>query len=101
MDVPHEVNCEEKEWCGNTFKVDGATNPIIGDKTIVNQNTDYRRFTNITINVIPDGPKGMQLIINPVYIQTRIKTLYFSHSYPSPYIFVNELIKRSNGRGTY
>ena len=100
MDVSHEVSCEEKESCGNTFNVDNATNPIIGDKTIVNQNTDCRKYTNITINFIPDGPKGMQLIINPVYIQTRINTLYSNHSYPSPYILVNELIKRSNDRGT-
>ena len=90
MDIPNEVNVEEKESCGTKFKVDGAISPIIGDYTTIHQTTDCRRVTSITI-VIPDGRKGTQLIINQACIQTRIKTLYFNHSYPSPYILVNEL----------
>ena len=59
MDGEEEPIEEDKECNANTFHVDRPNNPIIGDNTIVNQNTDNRTVTNIFISVNPDCAKGI------------------------------------------
>ena len=60
MDIS-ERGSEEEECCANTFNIDRPRNPIIGDNTVVHQNTDNRTYNRITIvHVTPGGPKGMR-----------------------------------------
>ena len=56
---------EEEESRTNTFHVHGTHNPIIGDHTTVNQNTDNITVTNYFFSINhPDCTNGMHLLIN-------------------------------------